>query len=317
MSRGNPGRWLAPALAAGGAVLLFAAPLLIPFLGPVVTFFSPMPLGLLYQLKGPRAGRLGLILATLGAFLLTQLGDPLGGGYYLLYFLAMAAVMGEMICLGFPGQWPVGASAGAGMVAVGALLLIGAMISGQGPWTLWQTQWGYELAMVRELYQEAGLDEESLRQLNLALEQFGRLVFRLAPGILASASLLVAWLNFLIVRRLGRRVAAGASLGDLTLYRAPEKLVWPLIASAALMVIFSGWLFWLGANLILVLGVVYFFQGMAVVAYWLKKKNAPTLLKLAIYVLVAVEFFLAVLLAAVGLFDMWFNLRRLDKEPAA
>jgi uncharacterized protein YybS (DUF2232 family) len=308
---------MAPALAAGGAVVLFAAPWVIPFVGPLATFFAPLPLGLLYQLKGPKAGRLGLLLAALGAFILTQFSAPLGGGYYLLYFFAMALVMGEAICLGFPEDWTVGGSAGASVVAVGILLMIGAMISDQGPWQIWQTQWSFELQMVKALYQDAGLDEASMKQLSLALEQFGKLIFHLAPGILASASLLVAWMNFLLIRRLGRRALAGMKVGDLTLYRSPEKLVWPLIVSAGLMVFTDGWLFWAGANLILVLGVVYFFQGMAVVAFWLKKKNAPPLLKTAIYVLVAVEFFLAILLAAVGLFDMWFNLRRLGKEPTA
>lgn len=308
---------MAPALAAGGALVLFAAPWVIPLVGPLVTFFSPMPLGLLYQTKGPKAGRLGILLAALGAFLLIQFSDPLGGGYYLLYFFAMAMVMGEAICLRLPEDWTVGGSAGAAVVAVGFLLMIGAMLSGQGPWQIWQAQWNLELQMVQGLYQDAGLDEASMKQLGLALEQFGRLVFHLAPGILASASLLVAWLNFLLIRRLGRRALAGIKVGDLTMFRSPEKMVWPLIASAGVMVFTDGWLFWTGANLILVLGVVYFFQGMAVVAFWLKKKNAPPLLKIAIYVLVAVEFFLAILLAAVGLFDMWFNLRRLGKEPTA
>jgi len=84
------------------------------------------------------------------------------------------------------------------------------------------------------------------------------------------------------------------------------------------MVLGSGFWFWAGANTVLVLTVIYFFQGMAVLAYWLRVKKAPGLLRWVIYLMVALEMFMAVLVAAVGLFDMWFNFRRMDKQaPAA
>ena len=76
------------------------------------------------------------------------------------------------------------------------------------------------------------------------------------------------------------------------------------------MVLGDGWVFWGGANLVLVMGLLYFMQGLAVVDFWLRSKNAPVLLRWALYLLVALEFYLAALLAAVGLFDIWLNLRR-------
>lgn len=104
---------------------------------------------------------------------------------------------------------------------------------------------------------------------------------------------------------------------SLLAWRAPERLVWLLIAAGGLMILFDGFWFWAGANLLLVLSLVYFFQGLAVLAFWLGKKNAPRILRVGIYLLVAVEIFLALLVALVGLFDLWFNFRRLGREPAA
>jgi len=110
---------------------------------------------------------------------------------------------------------------------------------------------------------------------------------------------------------------AGGQGESLLAWRAPERLVWLLIAAGGLLILFDGFWFWAGANLLLVLSLVYFFQGLAVLAFWLGKKNAPRILRVGIYLLVAVEIFLALLVALVGLFDLWFNFRRLGREPAA
>ncbi|RJX33866.1 MAG: DUF2232 domain-containing protein [Desulfarculus sp.] len=316
-SRRVLGGGLAPALAAGGALALLAAPWGIPLAGPLLTLFAPLPLVLAYSLRGARAGRLALLLAAGATFLLMQVAQPLAGSYYLVYFFALSLVLGEALCRGLREDWAVAGAAGAGMLAVFILLLIGSLVLGRGPWQLWQDQWQNELTVVLQMYRGTGLDEAAMNQLRQTLEQIGRLVLRLAPGILATASLLVAWVNLLLVRRLGRRARPQPAGGDLTQFRAPERLVWVLIAAGAVMVFAQGWLFWAGANLVLALGTVYFFQGMAVLAYWLKKKNAPALLRVSIYVLVVMEFFLAVIIAAAGLFDIWFNLRRQGQEPAA
>ncbi|MEW5914127.1 MAG: DUF2232 domain-containing protein [Thermodesulfobacteriota bacterium] len=296
---------------------LLAAPWVIPLAGPLLTLFAPLPLVLTYWVRGPRAGRLALLLAAAATFLLMQVARPLAGSYYLVYFFALSLVLGEALCRGLREDWAVTGAAGAGMLAVLVLLAVFSLVLGKEPWQLWRSQWQNELAAVLEMYRGAGLDQAATNQLRQALEQVGRLMLRLAPGILAAASLLVAWVNLLLVRRLGRRFAPQLAGRDLALFRTPERLVWILIASGAVMVFASGWLFWTGANLVLALGTVYFFQGMAVLAYWLKKKNAPALLRVSIYVLVAMEFYLAAIIAAGGLFDIWFNLRRLGQKPAA
>lgn len=316
MSRRNSGGWLAPALAAGGALILFVAPWGIPLAGPLVTFFSPLPLVLVYWLRGPRAGRLGLLLAAAATFLLMQVSLPLAGGYYLLYFFALALVLGEALCLGLREDWAVAAAAGAGLLAVLILLLIGSLSLGREPWQIWRVQWQAELRAVLDMYRGMGLDEATMNQLRQTLQQTAWVVLRLAPGILVVMSLLTAWANLLLVRRLSRRALSQPAGGDLTLFRAPERLVWLLIAAAAVMVFTEGWLFWTGANLLLALGAVYFFQGVAVLAFWLRRKKAPTLLRVALYVLVTVEPYLSAFLAAAGLFDMWFNLRRLGQSPS-
>lgn len=313
MSRALTGEWLPAAAAAAGAVVLFTVPWMLPLVGSVLTFASPLPLLLAYAVRGQGTGRRALILAAAAALALSQVAGPPGGAYYLIYFLVMAGTLGEMGGLGLPARWSVGAAAGAAMAASLLVLLVGSIAHDVGPWQLWKAQWQGEMAMVMEMYRSMDLEPETLHQLEQGLAAVGRIILRMAPGILAALSLMVAWLNLVAARRLSRRWGAGESGAPLNLYRTPERLVWLLIAGGGVMALADGWLFWLGANLVLVMSVLYFFQGLAVVDFWLRRKNAPSLLRFAVYLMVALEIYVAAILAAAGLFDMWLNLRRLEQ----
>jgi len=178
---------------------------------------------------------------------------------------------------------------------------------------------------VAKLHQAGGLDSAQAAQLQLRLLDWGRVLVRLSPGLVLAGSLLLAWLNWLGARRLTRAAdgrQGGQAAGEdqtvrysgLALFKAPETLVWPLIAAAAATAFAKGWLFWLGGNLLVVLGFIYFLQGVAIASFWLNKKGAPTPVKAVLYVLLAVEFYAAVVVAGVGLFDLWFDFRRLGRD---
>ena len=232
-SRARPVDWLPPLAAAAGAVVLFAVPWFLPLAGSVITFASPLPLVLAYRVKGAWAGRRALFLAALITFVLLQVAAPPGGGYYLLYFLVMAAGLGELPSLGLPERWGIGGGAVGGMLAVLVLLAVASMISSVGPWHMWRAQWRMEMATVLDMYRGMDLAPAVLQQIEDGLRMAERIVLHLAPGILASVSLLVAWLNMLGARRLAVRWGGLGPSEDLTLFRVPEPLVWVLIGGGA------------------------------------------------------------------------------------
>lgn len=318
MNRQTHTTWLPAALAAALSLTLYAGPWIMPLLGALASLVAPLPLVILYRRYGTRAGRLGVALAMGGAMVFFQalLG---GGGLYFLYHAALALVMGEALELGLRGDWALGSAAAASILVLVVILGLGGLFSGQGIWEAWKLQWRNELDMVIAMYQQAGLKGPEVEQVRRTLEAMGRLLMRLGPGIMIGGSLLVAWVNLLLARtltpRLAPRVAAG--LEPLDTWQAPERLVWVFIAGAALTAFTGGWTRWLGANLILVLGVLYYFQGMAVLAHWMTRKKVPRFVRVGIYAFIALEFFLALLVAAAGLFDMWFNFRKLEKSTPA
>jgi uncharacterized protein YybS (DUF2232 family) len=303
---------LAPAAAAAASLGLFAAPWLVPIIGAFASIWAPAPLLVLYRRQGSRGGRLAVIFGLAGAVVIVgSLVNMIGAMFYV-FFAAAALVLGEAHAWGQSDESGIAIAAG---VSWAAFLLVawgtGFMEIGAGQW---QAFWAGQTQMVVQAYQESGLPPESLEDIRQTLTLAGRLIGRLALGILACGALIVAWANQLLVRRITSAPEPGQALNT---WKAPDYLVWVLIGAGALMIVFKGFWFWAGANLVMVLSLVYFFQGMAVLAYWLQKKNTPRLLRAGIYLLVAVEIFLAAFVALMGLFDLWFNFRRLGKEPAA
>jgi len=262
---------------------------------------------------------LGVLLALSGVIIFFQFMEMSWAGYYFLFYAALAAVLGEAPAWGVGEDLTIGAAALAGLVMAMLVFLGAALASGMGFDAMLKAHWQRELGMVLSMYGQMGVNPEALTDLRQTLTAIGTLFYRLSAGLLMAGSLLVAWANLLLARSLIRRrdPQAAAFLRPLIFWKAPERLVWLLIAAGALMALTEGLWFWVGANLVMILGVLYFFQGLAVLAFWLGKKNVPPFLRTGIYILLALEFFLAVLVAAAGLFDLWFNFRRLNSQKSA
>jgi uncharacterized protein YybS (DUF2232 family) len=68
-------------------------------------------------------------------------------------------------------------------------------------------------------------------------------------------------------------------------------------------------------NGLLVLLTVYFIQGIAIVAYYFEKKNLPRTIRIVIYAMIAFQQLFLLVVVCIGLFDMWFNFRKIDTQP--
>ena len=69
--------------------------------------------------------------------------------------------------------------------------------------------------------------------------------------------------------------------------------------------------------LLLIAAPIYFFQGIAIVAFYFDKKNLPRPLRVFLYSLIALQQFLLLIIIGIGFFDVWLDLRKLNKPKAA
>jgi hypothetical protein len=59
---------------------------------------------------------------------------------------------------------------------------------------------------------------------------------------------------------------------------------------------------------------LYFFQGLAIVAYYFHRMNVPLLLRGLGYGLIVFEQLCTILVVGLGLFDLWGDFRRLNHK---
>lgn len=308
-------RGLATDVAAGIAltsfVLVFAV--YMPLIGFFGSFLIPLPV-LFYRAKLGR--RPGAIVP--GAVLVAMIAMAGGVTVDVVFFF-------EMLLLGFTLSelfeirltvertllYAVAVVLGTGGIG----LVLYSNVAGVGIGTLVAGYIAKNLQLTLALYQGMGVSDENLQMLSRSLDRIQYVLVRLTPALAVVSTLFVAWGNLLLARPLfARRRLSYPDFGALTRWQAPEQLIWGIIASGLMLLIPSATSKIIGLNGLLILLSVYFFQGLAIVAYYFEKKQVPRMFRLALYCLIALQQVFLIVVVGLGFFDMWANFRKLENK---
>ncbi len=208
------------------------------------------------------------------------------------------------------------------ILAVLALLLVALLI--------WQVgwRWGelvhsfeYFLSELLEQMKNTFRGEGGGPDQAVFLERYGETVIyyavRLLPSFLICTGIFIVWLNMVVAKRIFAKEGLFASMIPMVEWQAPFIFVWVLIAFVGLMLLDVYGLHWgafkiLALNALMVFGMVYFFQGLGILAYYGERWAVSPLIRLLFYFLFLVFIQpLSMLLMAVGFFDSWFDFRKL------
>jgi hypothetical protein len=121
---------------------------------------------------------------------------------------------------------------------------------------------------------------------------------------------------WLVNLRLAGLWAAWPQTRGWQIWRAPHHLIWVLIVSGFAMFLPVREISILSRNVFGVMLACYFCQGLAIVNYYLQRFGLPRGLRIASYLLIAVQQIVAALVLALGIFDFWGDFRRLEPRPA-
>ncbi len=141
-------------------------------------------------------------------------------------------------------------------------------------------------------------------------------LFRLSPALFMFALGLSAAVADRLARvALARTGRETSSRGPFEFWKLPDPLAWSFIAGGGLLLMGL----WgqltpasiLGGNLLTLTGAMALVAGLAVVAYYLRRWGIPGPIRALNYVVVVSFPPCAFAAAAVGLFDIWFDFRRL------
>ncbi|MGC9195501.1 MAG: DUF2232 domain-containing protein [Syntrophobacteraceae bacterium] len=282
------------------------------FLSGLFMIFTPAPSALaVLRRVGSKAWAVPACSAFLGVAIFSTLSLPELGPYLLL--IAMGSLIGYGCVRGWTAEKTVGLSSLL-VIGVTAFFVLIAYIQTKGQMVHLMEQY-IRGAITQVMKQFSAGSPAKNEELKKSLLEMVPQVVALLPGMFVSCTLLISWLNLLICRRY---CGAGAPQlcreQDLSLWKSPEHLVWAAIVSGFLLLVPWNALSLVGSNLIRVVGTIYFFQGIAIVAFYFQRSKIPLFVKALMYGLLFMTDGTRIGVAALGLFDVWFDFRKLNKQ---
>ena len=162
------------------------------------------------------------------------------------------------------------------------------------------------------MYNQGQLKPEQVAQ----LKNFGStLIKNIYPSFVVVGTGFIVWLNVVVSKPLFRMKGVKyPDLGPADMWRAPEYLVWGLIAAGFLMLLSKSDLDFAATNALIIISVIYIFHGLSIVLFFFKKYNVPALTRYVIYLIIILQQLSMVILALMGLFDQWIDFRKIHAK---
>lgn len=295
---------------AGILVFLCALCLYFPVAGFVCFLLLPLPEAF-YRIKlGRRAGSLPALIAAAGVWML--IGGRAVDFWMILCMLALGFALGDALEKNLSIEKTIAYPCGLVWLAGLAALVVFGNLAESGPWGLASDYVKKNLELTAATYRRMDMPEQSVRLLAESLDRIHYVIMRIMPALAAAGLVFSAWVNVLLARvtfpfwRLKL-----PDFGPLNRWKAPDAMVWGVIGCALLMLVSDGTAAFIGANGLILLMLVYLFQGIAVISFYFEQRRVPMFVRLLIYAFIAMQQVFALLVIGLGFFDTWIDFRRL------
>ena len=299
-----------------GAILtftfLFVA--LIPLVGPIFVILTPLPVLYCCSRMGGLRGLMVLSVSYLAAFaILNLLGQR--ANQPLMFLIGFAGVLFSEILKQHVSAGKTFLMASSALFCCGAgLVLYYSFQAGIEPWRMVELRVAEVVRENIKLLTQLNIPDEQIKLIQESAPQTIRFLTGITPALFLSGAVFTAWVNLIAARRLFRiKGIAFPDFGDLTAWKSPEKLVWVLIAAGVMVLFPVEGIAIAGMNLLILCGLIYLFQGLAIVAFFFRRKRVPLFFQWLFYALLFVPLYMLVMLViiiALGLFDMWVDFRK-------
>lgn len=285
---------------------LFLAYAMIPLAGMLPGVFAPLP-AMFYTLKRGRDTGAAIVAVTI--VVLAVMADPATTLLYALQCGVISLTLPVFLERGKPGGKSI---AYAVAINLGIMLLLAALYgAAYGVNIHAQVIKGIQssISQTASLYEKAGIKGEDLKSLQQGMEEAGALIVRIYPALVVVCLAVIAGLNLAMLRKVAARLPNPPALGDFTRFKNPEQLVWVLIAAGFTMLVPDRQVTTAALNVLVVTVSLYFVQGLAVVASLFNRFAFPRFVRVIFYIVLALQPYLAIGVAVLGIFDIWGDFR--------
>ena len=289
-----------------GSFVLFAAYLAIPPLGIFSGILAPFPAAYNRLIHG----RIPALIVTLGTTTaLTALFGIFAGGLYLGMCGMIGWLMPELLLRGVSGSRAIFWTTAANLLIFSVGFIAYGAVSGVNLQQLISVEISGSLKQAATMYEKAGVTGEELALIKSSMNTAADMLQRLYPAIATSMLAVIAACNLVLLKKTTVKTAVNVAIGNFSSFRNPDLLVWVLIVDGFLLLLPVSATTTPALNILLLIIMLYIFQGMAVITALITKHSIPVFVRVILYAILIIQPYLLALVASIGLFDLWVDFR--------
>jgi uncharacterized protein YybS (DUF2232 family) len=289
-----------------GSFILFAAYLAVPPLGFFSGILAPFPAAYNRLIHG-RGSSLIVILGSTAA--ITALFGIFAGCLYLGMCGMIGFIMPELLLRGVSGSRALFWTTVANLVIFSVGFIVYSTMSGTNLQQLISAEISDSVKQAVAIYEKAGVKGEELELLKRSMATGGELMQRLYPALVTAMLIVIAGCNLVLLKKSTVKSTVQVPIGDFSAFRNPDLLVWVLIVTGFSLLLPVSPITTPALNMLLIITLLYFFQGMAVVTALVRRSSVSAFVRIALYALLIIQPYLLALVAGIGLFDLWVDFR--------
>lgn len=287
-------------------LVLFLAYVSFPLFGTLPGLFAPMPV-LFYTCKrGPVAGIAMVAVCTAA---LAVFGDPAVPVLFLLQCGVLGVLLGAFYRRGQGVARSMVAAVGVVFLLLLAVATAYGALEGVNLYALVLKGINSSISQTTAFYEQQGLKGDELQFLKEGMQQGGAFIARSFPALLLVSLATIAGLNMQLLFRMAAKIPELPAPGIFTTFKNPDPLVWVVIVAGFAMLVPVAAVKTVALNILIVTGFMYFLQGLAVMQHFFGRFGIPRFLRVIIYLALALQPYLLLAVAVVGIFDIWGNFR--------
>lgn len=198
--------------------------------------------------------------------------------------------------------------------------------------TLFVFTWGSDVSPYQQLINtlDVGISEalkyyqanedvsaETMVMLQTTLGQMKAVIPLVMPAVLGGFILLITWLTMIIANSFLLKQNGTTTWTHYGRWQLPDRMIWLPIALGLAVMVPVPLLRIVAINGLILLSIVYCFQGLAVAVFYMNKWSVPILMRSFFYVMMIIQTFGTVILLIFGIADVWLDLRKIRVKAIA
>lgn len=236
--------------------------------------------------------------------------NPLYGIWYLAQCAIIGLMLPELTLKGVRPSSSVIWTASAAILLSALVAFIMASVEGHSLFDMARKEITTAVDQAIRFYeQQKGISKPDMEAIRQGMKKIGEIMLRLYPALASMNLLLISGLNMFILSKMAMRWNLPVEIPPFTSFRAPEMLIWPLLAAGFAMLSPTTIVTTPAMNILALLILVYLFQGIAVVAEITRRSAYKSTIRMGLIILLIIQPYIVPILAIIGVFDLWGDFR--------